>query len=459
MRSKKKNEEIQTGQSENNMGTEKIPGLVLKTGVPLMISLWINSLYNFVDSVFVSRISEDALTALSLAAPVQIFMSALGLGIAVGLNAAISKALGEQNREKVEKTASAALVLAFGAWILVVVLEIFALKAYFRWQSGENEIIMNYGIPYLRICMLCSLGMMGQWVFDRFVMTSGKSSLFLFTLSAASITNLVLAPILIFGYFGLPAMGTAGAAFATVTGQWVGCFAGYYINRHWNREIPIHFTANADKNCIVTILKVGIPSTLVQAISSVLAIYVNSALMVITPTAVAVYGACVKIQGLVTVGVNGMGSGLIPIVAYNYGAKKPERIYQSCRWAMVYSVAFYSVFFIVMELLPEQVLFLFDASEEMLEIGVTALKIMAVSYLLSNICLTYAAAFQGLGMGVQSMLLTLSRQVVLPVIFVAVLSRFRSLSLIWLAFVLAEAVVIPFGVFLWRQESGKVLSI
>lgn len=193
-------------------------------------------------------------------------------------------------------------MLAFLAWVLVSFLEVSAMRPYFRWQSGGNETIMDYGIPYLRICMLGSLGMMGQWVFDRFVMASGKSSLFLFTLSAASITNLVLDPILIFGYFGIPAMGTAGAALATVIGQWVGCFAGYGINCRWNREIPIHFTAKADKGCMAAILKVGIPSTLVQAVSSVLAIYVNSVLMVITPTAVAVYGACVKIQGLVTVG-------------------------------------------------------------------------------------------------------------------------------------------------------------
>lgn len=448
----------ETLQNGNKMGTAGISGLVLKTGAPLMVSLLINSLYNFVDSVFVSRISENALTALSLAAPVQILMSAMGLGIAVGLNAVISRALGGQNEERVEQTASAALVLAFMAWALVVVLEVFVLKFYFKWQAGGDEAIMNYGIPYLRVCMLGSLGMMGQWVFDRFVMASGKSSLFLFTLSAASVTNLLLDPIFIFGYFGFPAMGTAGAALATVTGQWVGCFAGYFINRRWNREIPIHFTAKADKNCIAAILKVGIPSTLVQAVSSLLAIYVNSVLMLITPTAVAVYGACVKIQGLVTVGINGMGSGLIPIVAYNYGAKKPKRVYQSCHWAMLYSVLFYSVFFLIMEIAPQKVLLLFDASEEMLAIGVTALRIMAVSFFLSNVCLTYSAAFQGLGMGVQSMLLTSVRQVVLPVVFLAFFSRFGNLSLVWMAFVLAEAVVIPFGIILWRKESGKVLK-
>lgn len=448
----------EASKKDNPMGTEKMAGLVLRTGIPLMVSLLINSLYNFVDSVFVSRISEEALTALSLASPVQTLMSAMGLGIAVGLNAVISKALGERNDEKVKTTASAALVLAFLAWVIVVVLEITAMMPYFRWQSGGNGTIMDYGIPYLRICMLGSLGMMGQWVFDRFVMASGKSSLFLFTLSAASITNLILDPILIFGYFGIPAMGTAGAALATVIGQWIGCFAGYFINRRWNREIPIQFTIKADKNCMAAILKVGIPSTFVQAVTSVLAIYVNSVLMVITPTAVAVYGACVKIQGLVTVGVNGMGSGLIPIVAYNYGARKPNRVYQGCRWAMFYSVLFYSIFFLIMEIFPEWVLLLFDASQEMLSIGTTALRIMAVSYLLSNVCLTYSAAFQGLGMGVQSMLLTMARQVILPVVLLALLSGFGELSLLWLAFVLAEAVVIPVGILLWRKESEKVLK-
>lgn len=443
-------------QEQNPMGTAAMPGLMLKTGIPLMISLLINSLYNFVDSVFVSRISEDALTALSLAAPVQILMSAMGLGIAVGLNAVISKALGEQNGERVEKTASAALVLAFLAWVIVVLLEITALRVYFRWQSGGSELIMNYGMPYLRICMLGSLGMMGQWVFDRFVMASGKASLFLFTLSAASVTNLILDPILIFGYFGLPAMGTAGAALATVIGQWVGCFAGYFINRRWNREIPIHFTVRADQDCLLSILKVGIPSTLVQAVSSLMAVYVNSVLMAITPTAVAVYGACVKIQGLVTVGVHGMGNGLIPIVAYNYGARKQDRIRQSFRWALLYSAVIYSVFFLVMELAPEAVLRLFDASEEMLAIGVTALRMMAVSFLLSHVCLTCSAAFQGLGMGVTSMLLTLSRQVALPMIFLAVLSHTKNLSLVWMAFVAAEAAVLPFGLFFWKRETGRL---
>ena len=213
--------------SKNSMDTDRVGSLVLKTGIPLMLSLLINSLYNFVDSVFVSYVAEEALTALSLSAPVQMLVSAIGLGNAVGLNAAISKALGENNPEKVKKTANAAIFLAGCAWLLISAACLIGVRWYFAWQSGGNETIAAYGRDYLSICMLFSLGQMGQWVFDRFVIASGKSSLFLFTLSAASITNLILDPVFIF----VLQMGTKGAAIATVIGQFMGLFAGILINR------------------------------------------------------------------------------------------------------------------------------------------------------------------------------------------------------------------------------------
>ena len=307
-------------QAENNMGTERISRLLLKTGIPLMLSLLINSLYNFVDSVFVSRVAEDALTALSLASPVQILVSALGLGNAVGLNAAISKALGEKNQEKVSKTANAAIFLAVCAWVLISVACLLGVRRYFDWQSGGSETIAAYGRDYLSICMLFSLGQMGQWVFDRFVIASGKSHLFLFTLSAASITNLILDPIFIFTF----GMGTKGAAIATVIGQFMGLIAGILINRRWNREITFSFSLKPDWSSVKTILKVGIPSTLVQVLTSFVSIVMNSILLAFSSTAVAVYGVCSRMMGLCTVGVHGIDNGLIPIVAYNYGARKPE---------------------------------------------------------------------------------------------------------------------------------------
>lgn len=440
--------------TENNMGTQKISRLVLTTGIPLMLSLLINSLYNFVDSVFVSRVAEDALTALSLAAPVQMMVSALGLGNAVGLNAAISRALGEGRRDKVKKTASAAIFLAVCAWALISVACLAGIHWYFEWQSGGNATIAKYGRDYLSICMLFSLGQMGQWVFDRFVIASGKSHLFLFTLSAASITNLILDPVFIFGF----GMGTRGAAIATVIGQFMGLFAGIYINSRWNKEIEFSFTLRPDWQSVRTILRVGIPSTLVQVLTSFVTVAMNSILLAFSSTAVAIYGVCSRMMGVCTVGVHGIDNGLIPIVAYNYGARKPERVRESLRWAMGYSALLFLPFLMVLELAPNWVLRLFNASEHMMGIGVPAVRILGLAWIISIPNLVIAAALQGLSQPRQSMVLTLLRQAILPVLLALVFRRFGNLNLIWLAFVLAEAIGIPAAMMLWRSGSGATLT-
>lgn len=426
------------------------------TGIPLMLSLLINSLYNFVDSIFVSRISEDALTALSLAAPVQMIVSSLGLGNAVGLNAVISRALGEKRPDKVKKAASAAIFIALCSWILNSAVCLLFVNAYYRWQSGGNEIIASYGRQYLMICMLFSFGQMGQWVFDRFVIASGRSGLFLFTLSAASITNLILDPIFIFGLFGLPRMETMGAAIATVTGQCVGCIAGILINRRWNKEIPFAFTLRPDPESIRAILKVGIPSTAVQILTSFVNIAMNSILLTFSATAVAVFGVCARMQSVVTVGVHGINNGLIPIVAYNFGAGRRERISAAVRYAILYGMAFYLLFFLLLELFPVRMLQIFDASEHMMRIGVPAIRILAVSYLISISNLVFASALQGLSMGTRSMYLTMLRQAVLPFLFAFLLSRSGRLNLVWTAFILAELIGIPVALMLWNRSSGEV---
>lgn len=301
-------------QTENKLGTEKISRLMLTTGVPLMLSLLINSLYNFVDSIFVSRVAEDALTALSLAAPVQMFVSALGFGNAIGLNATISKALGEKNSVKVTMVANSAIFIA-----------------------------------------LC------QWVFDCFVIASGKSQLFIFTLSAASITNIILDPILIFALN----LGTKGAAIATVIGQFVGMVAGILINRRWNKEIPFKFTLHPDVESIKTIVKVGFPSTLVQVLTGFVNVAMNSILLAFSSTAVAVSGVCCRMQGICTVAVHGINNGMIPIVAYNYGARLKNRISESIKYAIVDSVIFYIPLLLILELFPDKVMLMFKVSESM----------------------------------------------------------------------------------------------
>ena len=439
--------------SENTMGTRKVSSLVLTTGIPLMLSLLINSLYNFVDSVFVSRVAEDALTGLSLAAPVQVMVSALGLGNAVGLNAAISRALGEGRRDKVKKTASAAIFLALCAWALISVACLLGVRRYFEWQSGGSAAIAAYGRDYLSICMLFSLGQMGQWVFDRFVIASGRSHLFLFTLSAASVTNLILDPVFIF----VLGMGTRGAAIATVIGQHVGLLAGILINARWNREIEFAFTLRPDWKSVATILRVGIPSTLVQVITSFVTVAMNSILLGFSSTAVAVYGVCSRMMGLCTVGVHGIDNGLIPIVAYNYGARKPERVRQAVRWALLYSALFFLPFLLALELAPGYVLKLFNASAQMTGIGLPAVRVMALAWLLSVPNLVAAAALQGLSLPRPSMLLTMLRQAALPVLLALCLRGFGSVNLIWLAFVLAEAMGIPAALALWRRGSREAL--
>lgn len=447
--------ETQT-EKENAMGTEKLSKLVIMTGIPLMLSLLINSLYNFVDSIFVSRVSEDALTAVSLAGPVQLIVSSLGLGNAVGLNAVISKALGEKRPDKVKRAASSAIFIALCTWIINSVICLLLVDAFYKWQSGGNETIAAYGNQYLMICMLFSFGQMGQWVFDRFVIASGKSGLFLFTLSAASITNLILDPIFIFGLFGLPRMETAGAALATVIGQFMGMLAGIFINKKWNKEIPFSFTLKPDLESIKSILKVGIPSTVVQILTSFVNIAMNSILLAFSTTAVAVFGICARIQSIVTVGVHGVNNGLIPIVAYNFGAGNKKRINEAVKWAFIYGMAIYLIFFALLELLPKQMLLIFDASEFMLKIGIPAIRILAFSYLFSVISMVLASALQGLSLGTKSMYLTMLRQAILPLIFAFLLSKTGNIDFVWVAFVIAEILGVPFAAVLWKKSIAYV---
>lgn len=438
-------------QQENQMGTMPIPRLIIKTSVPLIISLLVNNLYNLVDSIFVSRVSEEALTGISLAAPLQMIMIALGCGLAVGLNARVSKALGEKKRDDAEKTTSAAIVMAFGAYLINVIVCLLAVKPYFAWQAGGNAVIAQYGIDYIRICMLFSFGQMIQWVFDRLLIATGKSSLFLATLGTASVVNLIFDPILIFGYFGFPAMGTAGAAIATVTGQMAGGLLGIFLNIRCNKEIPIRFTRHISGKHAADILKVGIPTAIMQGIMSVMGVFINTILYQFSATSVAVYGILMKVQNIAQIAVHGMNNALIPIIAYNYGAKKEERIRETIRCAFLYAVIIMSAILVFMELIPDKILLLFDASPQMLQIGVPAVRLLSVSFYIGTIGILFAAVFQGFGNGKYSMYLAFLRQVILLIPLLAAGAWLKRLNVVWLAFAVAETLSIPFGILLYRR--------
>lgn len=443
---------------ESIMGTIPIPRLIIKTSIPLIISLLVNNLYNLVDSIFVARVSEDALTGISLAAPLQMIMIALGCGLAVGLNAMVSKAMGEKKREEVKKTTSAAIVMAFGAYLINIIVCLLLVKPYFAWQAGGNEAIARYGISYIQICMLFSFGQMIQWVFDRLLIATGKSTLFLATLGTASIVNVILDPILIFGIFGLPAMGTAGAAIATVTGQLAGGFMGIYLNIRRNREIPIQFTSHIQKRYVVNILKVGIPTAIMQGIMSVMGIFINTILYQFSSTAVAIYGILLRCQNLAQIGVQGMNNGLIPIIAYNYGAKKEKRIHETIRCAFIYAAMMMAVILMVLEFIPDQILMLFDASDQMLGLGTPAVRIMSVSFFVSSVSIIFAAIFQRFGNGNYSMYLAFMRQVVLLIPILLAGAFMGNITIIWWGFVIAEALSIPYGIWLYGKIKRSTIT-
>ena len=444
--------------NESIMGTIPIPRLIIKTSIPLIISLLVNNLYNLVDSIFVARVSEEALTGISLAAPLQMIMIALGCGLAVGLNAMVSKAMGEKKREEVKKTTSAAIVMAFGAYLINVIVCLLVVNPYFAWQTGGNEAIARYGTSYIQICMLFSFGQMIQWVFDRLLIATGKSTLFLATLGTASVVNVILDPILIFGYFGFPAMGTAGAAIATVTGQLAGGLLGIYLNIKRNQEIPIHFTLHIQKRHVVNILKVGIPTAIMQGIMSVMGIFINTILYQFSSTAVAIYGILLRCQNLAQIGVQGMDNGLIPIIAYNYGAKKEKRVHETIRYAFIYAVIIMTVILIALELIPDRILMLFDASDQMQKLGIPAVRIMSVSFFVSSIGIIFAAIFQGFGNGNYSMYLAFMRQVILLIPILLIGAFMGNITIIWYGFVIAEALSIPYGIWLYRKIKKSTIT-
>ena len=305
--------------------------------------------------------------------------------------------------------------------------------------------------------MFMSLGFMGQWVFDRFTIASGKSNLFLFTLSSGAITNLILDPIFIFGYFGIPAMGIVGAAVATVIGQFVGATLGIILNRKYNKEIPIYFVLKPHFKNVLNILKVGVPSGIAQGMLSVMGVYVNSILISFSSTAVAVYGACTKIQSLALVPILGLNNGVVPLVAYNYGAKNLKRSYDSLKWTLIYEYGIYLVIFVFIECFPGTILKSFDASADLIAMGSVAIRILGISYLISFLCLAFASSFQGFGRGMHAMILTLTRQTILLFIFLVLFKQFGQVNLIWWAYVLAEVTSVPLGIFMHKRIQKQVV--
>ena len=440
---------------ENKMGTMPENKLLLSMAVPMMISMLVQALYNIVDSIFVSRICEDALTAVSMAFPWQNIVISIAVGFGVGINALLSRALGQKNAERVNQVAVNGLLLAGLSYLLVLVAGLIGIRAYMRTQT-DIETIVNYGITYLNICILCSFGVFIEITFERFLQATGRTVYSMITQLTGAITNIILDPILIFGLLGFPKLGIAGAAWATVIGQCVGAVVAVTLNHFKNPEVHLrlrHIRPNG--RLMGEITAISIPSIIMSCISSLTCFVMNMILIAYSSTAVAVFGVYFKLQSFVFMPVFGLNNGMVPIIAYNYGAQKPERIHKTIRLGMVYAVAIMVVGLLVFQLIPKELLLMFDASDAMLEIGAPALRIMSLAFVFAGIGIVSGSSCQAFGYSVYSMLISIARQIVVLIPAAYLLSLTGVLRSIWFAFPIAEIFSLILSLFFLRTTLKK----
>ena len=440
---------------ENKMGTMPENRLLLSMAVPMMISMLVQALYNIVDSIFVSRICEDALTAVSMAFPLQNIIISIAVGFGVGINALLSRALGQKNAERVNQVAVNGLLLALLSYLLVLVAGLIGIRAYMRTQT-DIETIVNYGITYLNICILCSFGVFIEITFERFLQATGRTVYSMVTQLVGAITNIILDPILIFGLLGFPKMGIAGAAWATVIGQCLGAVVAVTLNHFKNPEVHLrlrHIRPNG--RLMGEITAISIPSIIMSCISSLTCFVMNMILIAYSSTAVAVFGVYFKLQSFVFMPVFGLNNGMVPIIAYNYGAQKPERIHKTIRLGMVYAVAIMVIGLLVFQLIPKELLLMFDASDAMLEIGAPALRIMSLAFVFAGIGIVSGSSCQAFGYSVYSMLISIARQIVVLIPAAYLLSLTGVLRSIWFAFPIAEIFSLILSLFFLRTTLKK----
>ena len=440
---------------ENKMGTMPENQLLLSMAVPMMISMLVQALYNIVDSIFVSRICEDALTAVSMAFPWQNIIIAIAVGFGVGINALLSRALGQKNAERVNQVAANGLLLAGLSYLLVLAAGLLGIRAYMRTQT-DIETIVNFGITYLNICILCSFGVFIEITFERFLQATGRTVYSMITQLAGALTNIILDPILIFGLLGFPKLGIAGAAWATVIGQCVGAVVAVTLNHFKNPEVHLrlrHIRPNG--RLMGEITAISIPSIIMSCISSLTCFVMNMILIAYSSTAVAVFGVYFKLQSFVFMPVFGLNNGMVPIIAYNYGAQKPDRIHKTIRLGMAYAVAIMAVGLLVFQLIPKQLLLMFDASDAMLGIGAPALRIMSLAFVFAGVGIASSSACQAFGYSVYSMLISIARQIVVLIPAAYLLSLTGVLRSIWFAFPIAEIVSLFLSLFFLRTTLKK----
>lgn len=412
--------------------------LVTTMSAPMIISMLVQALYNVVDSMFVSHVSENALTAVSLAFPAQNLMIGVATGTAVGVNALLSKSLGEKNYKKANAIAENGVFLAFVGFLIFLIFGLFGTRIFFTSQTDVEEIV-NSGIDYLTVCCCFSFGIFGQIIFERLMQSTGRTFYTMITQGAGALINIVLDPIFIFGYLGMPKMGAKGAAVATVIGQIAAFIIAVILNHKKNPDIKLSLREfRPNRKMIGRIYAIGIPSIIMVAVGSVMTFSINKIVIAFTATAAAVFGVYFKLQSFVFMPIFGLNNGVIPIIAYNYGAKNRTRVTKTIKTALVFVFCFMFVGFAVMQLIPDKLLSIFNASPEMTEIGVSALRTISLSYIVAGFSVVMISVFQAFGKGLFSMFISIARQLVVLVPAAYLLAKTGVLSNVWWAFPIAE---------------------
>ena len=450
------NEQSSVPVQENKMGTMPIGKLVFNMSLPMMVSMLVQALYNIVDSIFVAKLSENALTAVSLAFPLQTLLIAVGTGTGVGMNALLSKSLGEKNFKKANKTATNAAFIYALSYIVFLILGFTIVKPFYRSQVGSADAeIMTMGVDYLSTVMIFSFGIFTQVFFERLLTSTGRTIFSMTSQLSGALTNIILDPILIFGMFGFPKMGVTGAAVATVIGQCVAGIVAGTCNHKFNHEVKFEFKEfRPDLEIIGTIYAVGIPSIIMQSIGSIMTYCMNRILIEFSSTATAVFGVYFKLQSFFFMPVFGLNNGITPIIAYNYGARQRKRMTKTIKLSLFVAFCLTFIGFVLFESIPQVLLGMFSASDDLLKIGIPALRTIGVHYLIAWFCIIAGTVFQALGKAIFSMVVSIMRQLVVLIPAAYLLAKFGGLHMVWWSFPIAEImsfiVSTAFLIRIWR---------
>lgn len=422
------------------MGVLPIPKLLASVSLPMMISMMVLSLYNIIDSIFVGMVSENALAAVSLAFPVQILVIAVSNGTAIGVNSILSRSLGERNFKRSDKAAMNGIFLALCSSLIFVVVGLTCVKPFYASQTANADPeIYAYGVQYLTVICTCSFAVYMQGMLERLLQSTGKTVYTMITQASGAVINIILDPFFIFGIGFFPRLEVMGAAIATVIAQIMAASLALFFNLKFNKEIHFRLkNLRPDWPLIGIIYRVGLPSIIMQAVGSVMNYGMNLILMGFSSTAAVVFGVYYKLQSFIFMPIFGLNGGIVPIVAYNYGAGKRRRIIGTVKLAVLVAECVMALGVLLFMFFPEPLLRLFSASDAMVAMGVPALRIIATHFMVAGVCIVAGSVFQALGNGIYCLIVSVMRQMVVLLPAAFLLAKFLGLSAVWWAFPIAE---------------------